>query len=244
MPENELYHYGVKGMKWGVRRNRSLSKGSPKKASDQDIKKAYRKLAKKYHPDTNQGDQRAEQIFKEVTEAYNVLSDEEKRRLYDQFGHAAFDGSMGSNPEDFANAYEQHFRSADDGSGTHREYYYSGSMDDMFDDVFGSFFRHRQSSGPFYSSMDFDFEDTRPSDITSELTVSFKEAALGCEKRISFDTDTMGAMEVKIPAGSAEGQSIRLKGKGRSSRNGKAGDLLIQIHIRKDHRFTREGQDA
>ena len=234
-------NFGGEGMK---KRDYYDVLGIPKKASDQDIKKAYRKLAKKYHPDTNQGDQRAEQIFKEVTEAYNVLSDEEKRRLYDQFGHAAFDGSMGSNPEDFANAYEQHFRSADDGSGTHREYYYSGSMDDMFDDMFGSFFRHRQSSGPFHSSMDFDFEDTRSSDITSELTVSFKEAALGCEKRISFDTGTMGAMEVKIPAGIAEGQSIRLKGKGKSSRNGKAGDLLIQIHIRKDHRFTREGQDV
>ena len=72
--------------------------GVNKKASSQDIKSAYRKLAKKYHPDTNPGDKKAEQLFKEVTEAYNVLSDEEKRKLYDQFGHAAFDGSMGSDP--------------------------------------------------------------------------------------------------------------------------------------------------
>lgn len=89
-------NFGGEGMK---KRDYYDVLGIPKKASDQDIKKAYRKLAKKYNPDTNQGDQRAEQIFKEVTEAYNVLSDEEKRRLYDQFGHAAFDGSMGSNPE-------------------------------------------------------------------------------------------------------------------------------------------------
>ena len=79
-------NFGGEGMK---KRDYYDVLGIPKKASDQDIKKAYRKLAKKYHPDTNQGDQRAEQIFKEVTEAYNVLSDEEKRRLYDQFGHAA-----------------------------------------------------------------------------------------------------------------------------------------------------------
>ena len=82
--------------------------GVNKKASSQDIKSAYRKLAKKYHPDTNPGDKKAEQLFKEVTEAYNVLSDEEKRKLYDQFGHAAFDGSMGSDPGKYAE--NEHFR--------------------------------------------------------------------------------------------------------------------------------------
>ena len=108
--------------------------GIPKQASNQEIKKAYRKLAKKYHPDTNPGDEEAEKLFKEVTEAYNVLSDEEKRKLYDQFGHAAFDG--GTDP------YESHFRSGNSENGTQREYYYSGNMDDIFDDVFGSFFNH------------------------------------------------------------------------------------------------------
>ena len=67
--------------------------GVSRSASASEIKKAYRKLAKKYHPDTNAGNKEAEQKFKEVTEAYNVLSDEEKKKMYDQFGHAAFDGS-------------------------------------------------------------------------------------------------------------------------------------------------------
>ena len=108
--------------------------GIPKQASNQEIKKAYRKLAKKYHPDTNPGDEEAEKLFKEVTEAYNVLSDEEKRKLYDQFGHAAFDG--GTDP------YESHFRSGNSENGTHRENYYSANMDDIFDVVFGCFFNH------------------------------------------------------------------------------------------------------
>ena len=70
--------------------------GVTKTATEKEIKSAYRKLAKKYHPDTNPGDKQAEQRFKEITEAYNVLSDTEKRKLYDQFGMAAFDGSMGA----------------------------------------------------------------------------------------------------------------------------------------------------
>lgn len=69
--------------------------GVKKNSTKQEMKRAYRKLAKKYHPDSNKDNPSAEQMFKEITEAYNVLSDEEKRKLYDQFGHAAFDGSMG-----------------------------------------------------------------------------------------------------------------------------------------------------
>lgn len=218
--------------------------GIPKKASDQEIKRAYRKLAKKYHPDTNPGDARAEQIFKEVTEAYNVLSDEEKRKLYDRFGHAAFDGSMGSNPEDFAKSSGDSFWGANSGNGTHTEYYYSGNMDDIFGDMFGSFFHKDRRSGPFRSQTDFDFGESRACDITSEITVSFREAALGCEKRISLDGGSIGPLDVKIPAGIAEGQSIRLKGKGQKGRNGGAGDLLIKIHIREDGKFRRDGKDV
>ncbi len=228
--------------------------GISKQASDQEIKKAYRKLAKKYHPDTNPGDEKAEKIFKEVTEAYNVLSDEEKRKLYDQFGHAAFDGSMGSNPEDFANFYEGHFGNESSGNGRHREYYYSGNMDDIFDDVFGGFFGRGGGRGTYSAhfgsgmnrdfDFDYNFNDSSPVDITSEITVSFREAALGCKKRISFDDAAMGSLEIKIPAGIAEGQSIRLKGKGRSGINQKTGDLLIKIHIREDSRFRRDGKDV
>ena len=102
--------------------------GINKNADKAAIKKAYRKLAKKYHPDTNAGDPKAEERFKEVTEAYNVLSDDEKRKLYDQFGHAAFEQG-GAGPEDFQNGrqgfHEYHFTGSD------------GNMDDLFGDIFG-----------------------------------------------------------------------------------------------------------
>ena len=130
--------------------------GLDKSASDQEIKKAYRRLAKKYHPDMNPGDANAEKIFKEVTEAYNVLSDKEKKKLYDQFGHAAFDGSMGENPQD---AYEYFHRGSDFGGGS-GEYYYNGNMDDIFENMFGDFFAGSK-------------------DVNGEITISLKEAALG-----------------------------------------------------------------
>jgi molecular chaperone DnaJ len=218
--------------------------GVSKEAGDQEIKKAYRKLAKKYHPDTNPGDAKAEQIFKEVTEAYNVLSDEEKRKLYDRFSHAAFDGSMGSHPEDFAKAAGNPFGSRTGADGMHTEYYFDGDMDDLFGDMFGSFFKGHGASRPFGEERDFGFSDKGASDTTSDLTISFREAALGCEKVISFADESLGTLSVKIPAGIADGQSIRLQGKGQKGSNGRTGNLLIRIHIRKDDRFRRDGSDV
>lgn len=215
--------------------------GVNKSADNQEIKRAYRKLAKKYHPDTNPGDAETERLFKEVTEAYNVLSDEEKKRLYDRFGHAAFDGSMGSNPEDFHSSAGGHFWKENRSDGSHAEYYYSGNMDDIFGDMFEGFFGGRRSR-PFGGGMDFD--DVGKADLNSDITISFREAALGCEKVISFGDKSIGSIAVKIPAGIAEGQSIRLKGKGRKSRSGKAGDLFIKVFIQKDAKFRRDGRDV
>lgn len=210
--------------------------GVSKTASGDEIKRAYRKLAKKYHPDTNHNNKEAERLFQEVTESYNVLSDEEKRRLYDKFGHAAFDGSMGEDPEEFA----KHYRSGN-GDGFRQEYYYSGNMEDLFgshfEDLFGSAGR-RAGRGSFDG---FRFHDYEPADTTGEISVTFREAALGCEKLINIEGVTLS---VKIPAGISEGQNVRLKGKGRRDRNGMAGDLLIRVHILEDVCFTREGRDV
>lgn len=216
--------------------------GIQKNAGSQQIKSAYRKLAKKYHPDTNKGDAKAEQLFMEVTEAYNVLSDKEKRRLYDKFGHAAFDGSMGDNPEQYSNNSGNHFWHDYSDEGGRTEYYYNGNMDDLFGDMFGGFFHKRGKGHPF--GFDTDFEEGSCNDIKSEITVSFKDAALGCEKIITFDAEHNNTLAVKIPAGINEGQSIRLKGKGRKGRSGKAGDMYIRVHILKDNKYSRDGQDV
>ena len=109
--------------------------GISKTADEKAIKKAYRKLAKKYHPDMNPGDKTAEQKFKEATDAYNILSDPEKRKLYDQYGHAAFDGT-GAESEFYKN-----YQNYGGNHGGYQEFHFEGGDgDDIFGDIFGSMF--------------------------------------------------------------------------------------------------------
>ena len=134
--------------------------GVDKNADDAAIKKAYRVLAKKYHPDMNPGDKDAEAKFKEASEAYAVLSDPEKRRQYDQFGHAAFDGGAGG-----AGGFD--FNSAD--------------FSDIFGDIFGDFFGGRRSStgrgtGPM-----------KGANLRTSIRITFEEAVFGCEKEIELN---------------------------------------------------------
>lgn len=133
--------------------------GVDKNADDATIKKAYRQLAKKYHPDMNPGDAEAEKKFKEASEAYAVLSDPEKKRQYDQFGHAAFDGGMGGGAGGF------------DFSGM--------DMGDIFGDIFGDFFgggrRRSADNGP-----------RKGANLRAVVRISFEEAAFGCEKEIEI----------------------------------------------------------
>ncbi|MBC5659330.1 DnaJ domain-containing protein [Anaerosacchariphilus sp. NSJ-68] len=146
--------------------------GIGKQADEKEIKRAYRKLAKKYHPDTNPGDKAAEQKFKEVTEAYNVLSDKEKKKLYDQFGFAAFDeagnartdagsgfygGAGGSGFGGFGSrgGFQNGSFHTGEGSGYQEFHFEGGNMDDMFGDIFGNMFHGSAGSGrsgSFHSS--------------------------------------------------------------------------------------------
>ncbi|MCI8465086.1 MAG: molecular chaperone DnaJ [Lachnospiraceae bacterium] len=133
--------------------------GVPKDADDGALKKAYRALAKKYHPDTNQGNPEAEAKFKEASEAYAVLSDPDKRRQYDQFGHAAFEGG---------------------GAGGFGGFDFSGAdMGDIFGDIFGDLFgggrRSRANNGPM-----------RGANLRSRIRITFDEALFGCEKEIEL----------------------------------------------------------
>lgn len=220
--------------------------GVKKGATNQEIKASYRKLAKKYHPDMNPGDKKAEQLFKEITEAYNVLSDEEKKKLYDQLGHAAFDGSMGSNPNAEQSPENEFFRRSSGPFSSQTEYHYSGTgtMDDIFGDMFGDFFHKRGQKNHFGFEDDYEYEEPGSLDITSEMSVTFREAALGGEKVVSLSGERSESLAIKIPAGINEGQSIRLRGKGKKGQRGTIGDLLIKIHILDDKRYTRNDRDV
>ena len=140
--------------------------GLQKGASDDEIKKAYRKLAKKYHPDMNPGDKAAEQKFKEVNEAYAVLSDPEKKSKYDQFGHAAFDPNAGFG--------------GNGGFGGFGGFGFDGGDIDL-GDIFSSFF-----GGGTASSARRKNAPRRGSDIALRLTISFEEAAFGCKKQVTY----------------------------------------------------------
>lgn len=272
MAENKRDYYEVLGVDKG--------------ADDATLKKAYRQLAKKYHPDMNPGDQEAEKKFKEATEAYGVLSDPEKRRQYDQFGHAAFEQGGG-------------------GAGGFGGFDFSGSdMGDIFGDIFGDLFgggsRRRNSSGPM-----------KGANVHASVRIKFEEAVFGCEKELELtlkeNCKTCGGtgakpgtspetctkcngtgqvvytqqsvfgmvrnvqacpecsgtgkvikekctscrgtgytaerkkIQVSIPAGIDNGQSIRIRDKGEPGRNGgPRGDLLVEVQVMRHPIFQRQ----
>ena len=245
--------------------------GIKKGASQSEIKKAYRKMAKKYHPDTNAGDEAAAEKFKEVSEAYSVLNDPEKKKLYDQFGHAAFDGTGqpgGSYGAGFGGAGGSGFSGFSQGpDGSYQEYHFDGNMDDILKDIFGHGFSGSGAGasgfsgssgkgfsgssgkgfsgfgrGAGYGSFPQDGEN-----VHADIDVTFDEAAFGGDRYFDLK-DPAGkkqSIKVHIPAGIDNGQSIRLRGKGMPGANGgKAGDLLLKVHVAARPGFERKGMDV
>ncbi len=276
MAENKRDYYEV----LGVDRN----------ASEDDLKKAYRKLAKKYHPDINPGDKEAEEKFKEATEAYGVLSDPDKRRQYDQFGHAAFEGGAGGtggfdfSGMDFSDIFGG-----------------MGGFGDIFGDLFGGGASRSSRSGP-----------QRGANLRALIHLTFEEAVFGCTKEIELTlkdpcqtcggsgakpgtspetcpqcggsgqvrrtqqslfgmmqnisicpqcggsgkiirdkcpdcrgtgyTSARKKIQVTVPAGIDDGQSIRIRDKGEPGKNGgPRGDLLVQVSVAEHPIFQRDG---
>jgi molecular chaperone DnaJ len=259
--------------------------GVDKNADDATIKKAYRALAKKYHPDMNPGDKEAEAKFKEATEAYGVLSDADKRKQYDQFGHAAFDGGAGGGAGGF-------------------DFNFSGDMSDIFGDIFGDFFggsrSRRNPTGPMKGAnvrisvrikfeeavfgcekeLDLNLKETCPKchgtgakEGTQPVTctkcggkgqvVSVQQSIFGASRVVSTCPDCQGSgkvvkekcpdcygtgyisnrkkIQVSIPAGIDDGQSIRIAGKGEPGKNGgERGDLLVQVNVMSHPIFQRQ----
>jgi curved DNA-binding protein len=208
--------------------------GVAKDASAEEIKKAYRRMAMKYHPDHAKGDPKAEEQFKKISEAYAVLSDKEKRRQYDRFGS-----------EGFRQQYSQEdiFRNFDFG--------------DIFREFgFGGGFSGGQPGGGVRFSFGrgqspFDFggggqRSAKGSDLEYELALTLQEVAKGARKTLDFQHEgRTERLTVKIPKGMIAGKKLRLTGKGSPSPMGGApGDLYIRSRVLPDNRFSTEGYDV
>lgn len=200
--------------------------GIERSASQDDIQKAYRRLAKKLHPDLNPGNKAAEEQFKEVTAAYDLLGDAEKRARFDR---GEIDASGAERP---AHRYYRDFSDAGSPYSSEAGYQDFGDADDILAQMFGR-------GGPARGQM-------RGADIRYRLELDFLEALNGGERQVVLPDGS--ALDVKIPAGTREGQVLRLRGKGRpglgSGRgDGPSGDALIEIEVRPHRIFTRKGDD-
>jgi DnaJ-class molecular chaperone len=194
-------------------------------ASPAEIQSAYRKLAKKLHPDLNPGDKSAEERFKEVSAAYNLLSDPDKRKRFDS---GEIDASGAERPPQ--QRYYRDFGSADQDHPYADASAFGDFMDS--DDAFADLFRRSQRA----------HANRRGQDLHYRLSIDFRDSIAGGTKRLTLPDG--GTLEVKIPAGLVDGQAIRLKGKGApGTGQGGPGDALIEIDVLPDPRFVRTGDD-
>lgn len=199
--------------------------GVDKSASTEDIKKAYRKLARKYHPDINPNNKEAHKKFQEVNEANEVLSDQEKRKKYDQYG------KDWKHAEEFEKARQQQKQRTYPGGGNE---FFGGGGDDNFSDFFESLF----GGGGKRERRETRF---RGNDYEAQLHLALKEAFTTHQRTLTLNGKNI---RITIPAGVEDGQKIRLKGHGAPGSNGGPnGDLYITFVIEEDPQFKRLGND-
>ena len=200
--------------------------GVDRGATEREIKQSYRKLARKHHPDVNPGDKSAEQRFKEVNEAYEILSDKDKRQKYDQYGDQwqyadqFAQAGKGASPWGFGKA------------GGTRFFYSEGGMGDLFDDLLGGFGTRTKSQRA---------RSMRGQDMEAPVEVTLEEAYSGASRLITLDGRRL---EVKIPVGVKNGSRVRIAGKGGPGYGGaESGDLYLVISVKPHKLFERRGDD-
>jgi len=197
-----------------------------RKASQDEIKKSYRRLAKKLHPDLNPGNKKVEQQFKEVTAAYDLLSDPDKRARFDR---GEIDASGAERP---GRTYYRQYAEGGQGAKYQQHDFGDGSPEDLFADLFGG----RRGGGRTNFRM-------RGADVSYIAPVDFVEAALGARKRLTLADDK--TLDVTIPPGTEDGQTLRLRGQGQPGLGGgPPGDAFIEIRVQPHALFVRQGNDV
>lgn len=208
--------------------------GVSKDVSDSELKKVYRKLARQFHPDSNPGDAKAEARFKEISEAYTVLSDSASRQEYDQMramGNGARftsggPGGQGGFDDMFGNLF---------GGGGQRVRFQPGA-EDLFGGLFGG------GGNPFGGQQRGGGNPRKGADLTAAITIDFRTAMNGGE--VSLDTKGSKPLHIAIPAGVADKQKIRVRGKGEASMTGgPAGDLVLTVSVTEHPVFSRDGSN-
>ena len=219
--------------------------GIERGASADEIQKAYRKLAKKHHPDLNPDDKAAQKRFKEVQQAYDVLSDEQKRKMYDQFGPGFEQAGQGGGPQWSSQVPPefQHFDFGQAFGGGGSE----GSIPPDLQDLLRQFTGGGSFGGATAGRRRGRRSPAQPgADIQHEVEVTFQTAVTGGEVSLRLVRPGRKAetLTVKIPAGIEDGKTIRLRGQGEASSNdGPPGDLLITVHVASHPHFRRDGLD-
>ena len=238
--------------------------GVARNATADEIKRAHRKLARKYHPDMNKNNPTATEQFKEVQEAYDVLSDPTKRSNYDQFGHAGVGGGVGSGAGAGGDPFEA-FRRATGGRGNGRSWRGGpnvtveefdpedfGAGGSQFSDIFEQLFGRAGAAGRGGAAAAGRAgprgrvrpEPQRGADVEHPVTLSFEQAARGTTLPLQINRDgKLETIDIKIPPGVKDGSRIRIRGRGQQSVGGESGDLFIVTQVRPHEFFRREGLD-